>query len=123
VNRFLILGAASAAFVAGVGIWHAVEPDPNGRQAVTRVAAAIPPTEPVPKIYTPEDFRRHISLMNKAEVRKEFGAPDQVRESDDTWFYARPPVVDPDAGVKINGVFVQFEGLDGPSDSVVDVRM
>jgi hypothetical protein len=60
--------------------------------------------------------------MTKAGIRDQFGAPDTVDDGSDSWYYWKIPVYDAEARTKVHTTVIRFSGLEGPTDSVVDVR-
>jgi protein-disulfide isomerase len=71
--------------------------------------------------YTKEQFAAHVVNLTKAQVSAEFGSPQQVHDSNDTWFYASPPVYDAQAGTQTSA-WIRFAGIDGSDDFVADVK-
>jgi hypothetical protein len=59
--------------------------------------------------------------MHKADIRAEFGSPDAVYDSDDSWLYSHANVYDADAGISAMAR-IQFSGLPAPYDTVVSVH-
>ena len=54
-------------------------------------------------------------------MRRQFGKPLVVHDSDGSWYYPSLPIYDPDAGIQV-GVTIQFMGIGGPDDEVAAVR-
>ena len=123
-----IVGAAFGALAIGA-IWAGQSRAPRAAVAGSQAEASletptggdVPNVTPAADHFTLTQFRAHVSTMTKAQIRAEFGQPDDVRASDDTWIYSHAPIYDPEAGVKLI-VLVHFAGTDGPNDPVTYVN-
>jgi hypothetical protein len=78
-----------------------------------------------PHMFTVDGFDRYAYNRSKAQIRAEFGSPDSVDESDDSWFYSSVnpslAVTDPSAGTRVL-VDIRFVGFgDAQSDTVASV--
>ena len=91
--------------------------------AARDAAAAAPPVQApqTPERFTKAEFSSYTYGLTKAEVRRQFGKPLVVHDSDGSWYYPSLPIYDPDAGIQV-GVTIQFMGIGGPDDEVAAVR-
>ena len=71
--------------------------------------------------FTKAEFAAHVQGMHKAQIRDEFGSPDAVYDSDDSWLYYKAGIYDADAGTSAMAR-IQFTGLPAPYDTVVSVH-
>lgn len=133
MDREVKLGLWTAGVVAAVVILvvvvvaYGITP----RSDVVEPAQAAPTTadsapleaapQDVQKRFTKEDFDKYAYGRTKAQIRDEFGKPDTVEDSDDSWYYWHLPVYDATAGTHPT-VILRFVGENGPNDSVVQVR-
>ncbi|MBX9802938.1 MAG: hypothetical protein K2Y04_09265 [Caulobacteraceae bacterium] len=72
--------------------------------------------------FTKTEFSNYAFNRTKAQIRAEFGSPDVVQDSTDSWMYTSLAVFDADAGTRAQVVTIQFTGLPSPDDVVADVR-
>lgn len=70
-------------------------------------AGEQPAVSPEVRQYTKEEFEKEVLGKTKAEVRAEFGSPQEVFSSAE-WYYFRPPVFDADAGTRAESVVIKF---------------
>jgi hypothetical protein len=86
-----------------------------------RASSAV--STPAARTFTPDQFSSYAINRTKAQIRAEFGAPDQVEEGQNEWFYDSANtnliVRDPDAAKQVY-VAIDF-GVDRPDDQVSGV--
>lgn len=72
--------------------------------------------------WTKSEFDSEAFGKSKAQIRAEFGKPDNVDDGTDTWYYWHLPVFDEAAGIQVHNTSITFEGLGGVDDRVAKVR-
>jgi hypothetical protein len=73
---------------------------------------------PSPRRFTKQQFDAYVVMRTKAQIKDEFGPPDEVQDDTDSWVYFHLNVYDAEAGT-LAGTSIRFAGIDGPGDQVV----
>ncbi len=99
--------------------------DQAGGGTTTKPDSAVV-TEAPARQFTTKQFDNYAFDKTKAQIRSEFGPPDTVIESTDTWYYSsinhQLVISDADAGTRVD-VWVHFSGMDGAdNDRVAEVK-
>jgi len=69
-----------------------------------------------------DDFIVHVYGKTKAQVRAEFGSPDNFDSASNTWFYWHLDITDSQAGTPVRNTAIEFAEIGGDYDTVNDVR-
>ena len=116
------VAAIAGVVVVGVAGW-AYFGDGSQTPEYTPPRASETTTAPIPtgRRWTTDEFTPHVYGKTKAQIRAEFGSPDNVISSVNTWYYWHLNVVDSRAEIVVHSTNIRFSNLGGDDDAVNDV--